>query len=727
MRISKFIYSFLISIVLPTSTSMSALTIDDYCSLSQNSPQRVKTPIPLQSGTSFAAVSEDGRSIEVYSYKTGEKISTLFSLDNQKGEIKLEDFDGYKISQNERKILLWNEVTKIYRHSFTAEYYVYDTMRGTLQRVSEQGPQRGATLSHDGRCVAYMRDNNIFISNLDYGTDKPITQDGEKNKIINGIPDWAYEEEFGMETAMLWSVDDQILAYIKFDESQVPVYAFDQYKSYCEADPLSDLYPQSYQYKYPLAGYPNSKVSVFAYNLDNQTTKQLNIELGEKYIPAISFDGEGKNLMVTVLNRDQNILQLYRVNPSSTVSHLILEERSNAWLSPAAYQMCEYKDKSFIIGSERSGYRHLYEYDYNGNLLRQLSKGDFNVTDYYGFDSRTRMHYVQTTQLGAINRNVASIDEKGKITILNNIAGTESANFSKDYTCYLRSYSTSTQPPVYSICNNKGKQILELENNASYKEKYKDAPVKEFLEVPNANGEMMNAYIIKPKNFDTSKKYPLLMYQYNGPDSQEVLNRWKMEGIYYLASEGYVVACVDGRGTGNRTREWANCVYQKLGQLETEDQLAGAKWFSSQSYIDSSRTACFGWSYGGYMTLIELGDTKSTFKAGIAMAPVSDWRFYDSIYTERYMRTPQNNVIGYDNASALHRTQNLKGNLLIMSGTSDDNVHFYNTLKYSSKLNSEGTICDMFVMAGFEHSLPMCNARTQLFKKIKNFLDKNLL
>lgn len=703
-----------------------ALTPDDYCSPSITSPEGVKKMTPLNDGVTYAAISEDGRSIEVFSYKTGQKISTLFSLDGVKGDVKIDDFEGYTLSPNEKKILLWNNSTKIYRRSFTAEYYVYDVMRSTLQRVSTGGAQRGAVISHDGRSVAYVRGNNIFISNLDYGTDKAITSDGEINKVINGIPDWAYEEEFGMDFAMAWSADDNTLAYIRFDESDVPVYSFDQYKSYCEENPLSDEYPAAYSYKYPLAGYPNSSVEMYAYNIDNSTTKKMDLPLSGNYIPTFSFDGAGRDLMVMVLNRNQNDLRLYKVNPGSTVAHLVLQEKSEAWLNPTAYQMVDYGETSFVIGSERSGYRHLYEYDYSGNLLRTVTKGNWNVTAYYGRDPKNGCRYIQTTQNGAINRNVSCVDRNGNVTMLNPGKGTESASFSKNFSYYLRNYSNATTPNQYSICNNKGKTVVKLEQNEEYAAKYASAPRKEFLKVKNAAGEEMDAYIIKPADFDASKRYPLLMTQYNGPDSQEVANRWRMEGVYYIASQGFIVAAVDGRGTGNRNREWATSVYRRLGQYETADQLAGAAYFSSLPYIDADRTACFGWSYGGYMTLMELTDPNCRFKAGIAMAPVTDWRFYDSIYTERYMTTPQQNEQGYTAASTLNRTDNLKARLLIMSGTSDDNVHFYNTLKFTSKLNYEGKIFDMMALTGFEHSLGMCNARTMLFRKIMDFLEKEV-
>ena len=395
-------------------------------------------------------------------------------------------------------------------------------------------------------------------------------------------------------------------------------------------------------------------------------------------------------------------------------------------MSPDAYQMVHYGSKSFIIGSERSGYRHLYEYDYNGNQLRQLTNGSWNVTGYYGKDSKTGKHFFQSTILGAENRSVMSVDSKGTLQRLTSQEGTEIATFSNNMLYYVSNYSNSQTPNVYSIHENSGKKLYDLENNSSYAAKYSSAPKKEFLKVKNNSGEAMNAYIIKPENFDASRKYPLLMYQYNGPDSQEVLNRWRMEGVYYLASQGFIVACVDGRGTGNRSREWANCVYRQLGKYETEDQIAGAKYFATLPYIDASNMACFGWSYGGYMTLMELSDETNPFKAGVSMAPVTDWRFYDSIYTERYMTTPQQNESGYDSASALLRTGKMNSRLLIMSGTSDDNVHYYNTLKYTSKLNFEGKVFDMMLYTGFEHSLPMCNASVQLFKKVKDFLEINL-
>ena len=705
-----------------------ALTVEDYCDIKTSTPAGVKEMTPMPDGKTFAAISDDGKAIELFSFSTGEKTGELFSIDKVKGDVKISDFEGYEVSEDGRRVLLWNGSEKVYRYSFFAEYYVYDTMRQTLKRVSTQGLQRGATLSHDGLKVAYMRGNNIYISNLDYGTDKPITADGEINAVINGTPDWGYEEEFGILNTMRWNGDDTMLAYIRFDERDVPTYHFDNYRSYCDADPTGDPYPQQYSYKYSLAGYPVSKVSLHAYNLTTGNTNMMQLPLeADGYIPLAEFDGKGENLIVAVLNHDQNYLRLLKVDPKSTVAKPLLEERSEGgWLSPSTYQMSRFYSDFFIYASEKSGYRHLYRYDYNGVSQGQLTRGDFNITDYYGYDARKGLHYVQTTQQGAVNRNVASVDARGNLRMLTGKEGWETALWSKDFSHWMRNWSDVATPPVYSLMTADGKTAKVIEDNAEYKAKYSTAPKRELLKVKNEAGEEMDAYMIKPADFNANAKYPVLMYQYNGPDSQEVRNRWVMDGLCYLAAEGYVIACVDGRGTGYRSREWAFCVYKDLGNIETTDQIAGARYFASLPYTDSDRIACFGWSYGGYMTLMELQREGNPFKCGVAMAPVTDWRFYDSIYTERYMLTPQKNERGYDASSALAGTERLSAPLLIMSGTSDDNVHIYNTLKYTSKLTSEGKLFDMMAYTGFEHSLRMCNARVQLYRKIAQFLKGNL-
>ena len=701
------------------------LTVEQYCDIHENAPKAIKTMTPMPDGESYLCLSADGKAIEQYSYANGKLLGTVFDVNNIKGDLKISEFDGFEMSANGKAILLWNDREGIYRYSFRAQHYVYDIARGTLKRVSKGGKQRGATLSHDGTLVAFQRDNNIFVVNLDFDTELQITKDGKENALINGTPDWGYEEEFGVLNTMRWAPDDSALAYITFDESQVPTYHFDIYSGYC--DPIEEYakYPGEYVYKYPLAGDNNSIVKVSCYNVDSRVTKVMDLPIGEKdYVPAMEWGGSADRLMVMILNRDQNDLKLYSVNPGSTVAKMILAETSNAWLSPAAYQMVDFRADRFVIGSDRTGHRHLYEYDYNGALTRTVTSGDYYVTEYYGYNPATREYFFQTTQEGPGQRNVAKAGAKG-VQMLNPGKGWESAAFSKNMKYYVRTYSNALTPTQYTLHSMKGK-ISDLEMNTEYAARYASAPRKEFLQVPNDAGEMMDAYIIKPADFDPSKKYPLITYQYNGPESQEVKNKWGMDGCYYFASQGYVVACTDGRGTGYRSRAWSDIVYKKLGTYETLDQLAAARYFAALPYVDESRTACFGWSYGGYMTLMELTAKGSPFQAGVSMAPVTDWRFYDSIYTERYMLTPQQNEAGYNSASALEYTANLKAPLLIMSGTSDDNVHFYNTLKYTSKLTSEGTLFDMVAWTNFEHSLRMCNARVQLYRKVLDFLNTRL-
>lgn len=713
------------TVALASSLAASALTPSQYCDPTANGPKSIQEMTPMPDGETYLCVGREGKSIDSYSYKTGKKVGTVFDVETVKGEVKISEFDGFEVSDNGRMLLLWNDTEGIYRYSFTAQYFVYDIARQTMKRVSKGGAQRAATISHDGTMVAFVRDNNIFVTNLDFDTERQITEDGSKGKIINGIPDWGYEEEFGVLNTMRWAPDDSTLAFITFDESHVPSYHFDVYPNYCNPKDGDDRYPEAYSYKYPLAGDNNSVVKVSAYNMDSRVTKVMDLPIGPKdYVPSLEYGGASDRLMVMILNRDQNELKLFSVNPGSTVAKLILTERSQAWLSPSAYQMVDYRSDAFIIGSDRSGWRHLYEYDYSGNLRKQITSGEYYVTDYYGYNPQTREYYFQTTQNGATERNIAAAGVKG-VRMLHPEKGWESANFSKGMQYYVRIYSNALTPTQYSLYSLKGK-IADLEMNNEYAATYATAPKVEMTKIPNAAGEQMDAYIIKPADFQAGKKYPVLLYQYNGPESQEVKNRWTMGGLQYIASEGFVIVCADGRGTGYRGRAWSDVVYKRLGTIETQDQIAAGRWAAAQSWCDPDQLACFGWSYGGYMTLMELSDPACPFKAGISMAPVTDWRFYDSIYTERYMLTPQQNQSGYDSASAFPRTQNLKAKLLIMSGTSDDNVHIYNTYKYTAKLTSEGTLCDMMVWTGFDHSLRPCDSRTVLYRKVVDFLRTRL-
>lgn len=702
-----------------------ALEPSQFCDPVESAPKSIKEMTPMPDGESYLCIGTEGKTIDRYSYKTGKKLDTIFDVDAVKGDVRISEFDGFEVSDNGKMLLLWNDMQGIYRYSFNAQYFVYDIARGTMKRLSSGESQRGAVISHDGTMVAYTKGGNIYIKNLDFDSERQVTDNGAYGKILYGVPDWGYEEEFGIINTIRWAPDDSTLAFISFDESNVPSYHFDIFSNYCNPQPEYDLYPGEYSYKYPLAGDNNSVVRVNVYNIDSRITKTMDLPIGDKdYVPSMEYGGAADRLMVMILNRDQNDLRLYAVNPGSTVGKLILTEKSDAWLSPSAYQMVDYRKDAFVIGSDRSGWRHLYEYDYSGNMRRQLTSGEYYVTEYYGYNPSTREHFFQTTQNGPTERNIAC-SSGSAVKMLHPGKGWESGSFSKNMQYYVRTYSNAVTPPAYSLHSLKGK-ISDLETNQEYAAKYSAAPRMEFITIPNAEGTPMNAYVIKPADFSSEKKYPVMLYQYNGPESQEVKNRWSMGGLYYIASQGYIVVCADGRGTGYRGRAWSDVVYKNLGHYETADQIAAGKWAASQSWADSSRIACFGWSYGGYMTLMELTAPGTPFKAGVSMAPVTDWRFYDSIYTERYMLTPQQNNEGYDSASALLRTQNLKVPLLIMSGSADDNVHIYNTYKYTSKLTSEGTLCDMMVWTGFDHSLRPCNARTMLYSKVVDFLDIRL-
>ena len=709
-----------------TGHAAGTLTAADYCDISVNAPVSIKEMTHMPDGETYLCVGTPGKTIEAYSYSTGKKTSTLFDVDAVKGSVKISEFEGFEVSSNGKYLLLYTDSEGIYRYSFKAEYYVYDIRRGTMKRVSNGGKQRAATISHDGTRVAFQRDNDIFLANLDYDTEVQVTKDGKVNSLINGTPDWAYEEEFGILNTMRFSPDDLLLAFVTFDESKVPVYDFDIYSGYCNPIEEYSMRPGTFSYKYPLPGENNSVVSVKVYNIDTRITKTMDLPMeSTDYIPSMEFGGSSDRLMVMVLNRDQNNLKLFNVNPGSTVARQVLTETSKAWLSPSAYQMVSYGNDGFVIGSDRTGYRHLYRYDYSGNLLNTLTSGDFYVTDYYGNDNAGN-HYLQCTKEGATERNIAKVNTKGgALTLLHPGKGWETGSFSKGMKYYVRNYSNATTPPQYTLWSGSSK-IADLELNEAYAARYADMPRKEFITVKNGIGQEMNAYIIYPAGFSESKRYPLVMTQYNGPESQEVKNRWTVDGMTYLASEGYIVACADGRGTGLRGRNWSDVVYKQLGKYETEDQIAATKYFASLPFVDASKVGCFGWSYGGYMTLMELSAAASPFKCGVAMAPVTDWRFYDSIYTERYMLTPQQNIAGYETASTLNKTEGMNSQLLIMSGTSDDNVHFFNTLKYTSKLTAEGKLFDMMAWTGFDHSLRMCNARTQLYRKVLDFFNTRM-
>ena len=704
--------------------SAGALTLEE-CSL-ESRPAAPAEMVSDVTGKSYFMLSADGSRVERFDYKTGDKIADVMVSENLR-DCDVDSWDGFIMSPNEKLMLLYTDVEPVYRHSFKASYYVYDIARNNIKPLSENGAQEVPAFSPDSRMVAFVRDNNVFVAKLDYGTEIAVTKDGEKNKIINGVPDWVYQEEFGMLSSLTWSPDNLMLAFIKWDESEVPTYSFPLYRGECEPMEQYSYYPGQFEYKYPVAGETNSTVKVISYDVETRALKTMNVPLdSDGYVNKIEFGKTPDRLMVNTLNRNQNEMRLYAVNPRSAIAKLIYTDKSDSWIYPSLTEMTRYYDSFFVVASERDGYRHLYQYSNAGALMKQLTKGKWEVTDFYGYDPDSRNFYFQSTQESPLDRSLAYVNTKGEVKVLFEGKGTHSAVFNSDMTYFVHGFSDTVHPDTYTLCTSKGKKLRTIEGNDGYVSRFAgNVPSKEFFTI-NSGGYELNGYMIKPLDFDASKKYPVIMYQYSGPGSQLVLNRWELDWLHYAAQEGYIVVCVDGRGTGGRGKEFASIVYKQLGKYESIDQVAAAKYVASLPYVDSSKIGIFGWSYGGYETLMAMTQPGNNFAAGVAVAPVTDWRFYDSIYSERFMRTPQQNESGYESSSALGRIGNLNGRLLIVTGTADDNVHASNTFEFVAKAVAMNKILDMMVYPNKNHHINGCQTRFALYSKILDFFDARL-
>ncbi len=704
--------------------NVNALNLKE-CSL-ESQPSVPAEMVSDNSGSAYFQLSADGAQVAKFDYKTGKQLSVVMDSKNFR-DCDIQSWDGFIVSPDEKLLLLYTDVEPIYRHSFKAQYYVYDIARNNIKPLSENGAQEIPAFSPDGRMVAFVRDNNVFVAKLDYGTELAVTKDGEKNKVINGVPDWVYQEEFGMLSSLVWSPDNSILAFIRWDESAVPMYSLPLYKGACNPNDQYAYYPGAFDYKYPVAGETNSTVSVISYDVETRALKTMKIPLdADGYINKIEYGKTPERLMVNTLNRNQNDMKLYAVNPRSAIAKLVYTDKSDSWIEPSLTSMTKYYDNFFVVASERDGFAHLYQYSNAGALMKQLTKGEWQVTDFYGYDAENRSFYFQSTHDGPLERTVSYVNAKGEFKNLSTQKGYNSAVFSHDMSyCVLR-HSNITTPDHYSVVSSKGKEVRVLESNGQYASKFAyDMPTTEFFTM-QSGGYTLNGYMLKPKNFDASKKYPVIMYQYSGPESQLVLNRWDLDWLHYAAEQGYIVACVDGRGTGGRGKKFASLVYKQLGKYESADQVAAAKYMASLPYVDASKIGIFGWSYGGYMTLMSMSQSDSPYAAGVAVAPVTDWRFYDSIYAERFMRTPQQNSTGYDNSSAINRLDKLNGRLLLITGTADDNVHPANSYEYEAKATSLNKIIDMMVYTNKNHHINGCDTRYALYMKILDFFDSRL-
>ena len=666
-----------------------------------------------------------------YNYKTGNAVDTIFNLQKIK-DTEVDKISGYEFSPNEALIMVYNNVEYRYRRTFTADYYLYNIKRNELKVLSEYGKQEVPLFSPDSRYVAFARENNLYLRKLDFNTELPITKDGEYGKIINGTPDWVYEEEFAATRYFDWSPDSKMLAYVKFDETEVPEFSFQLFNRNPNEDGIT-LYPDYLKFKYPKAGERNSTAKVFVYEDFNKSTREIKIDESNEsdfYIPRIRWTKSSEQLAVFKLNRNQNKLDMYLANPKSTVAKLTMSEQDKYYIDYGLIDDIYFFDdnKSFLYVSERDGFRHIYKYRINGILDTQLTSGNWDVTAVYGYDEKNNMLYYQSAETSPLQRNIYSLDAKGKKTLLSDGKGTHNAKFNSTFTYFIDNASTLESPNKITLRNNKGAEIRILEDNTALAQGFKtlNLPKKEFFKFTTSENIELNGWMIKPKNFDASREYPVLMVQYSGPNSQQVLDRWNIGWEYYLAENDYIVACVDGRGTGARGAEFLKCTYQQLGILETKDQIEAAQFLGKQSYIDENRIGIWGWSYGGFMTLLSMSSDEKLFKAGIAVAPVTDWRLYNTAYTERFMRRPQENFKGYNETSPLLRADNLNGKLLIIHGTADDNVHVQNTMLYIEKLVEADKQFEMQIYTDKDHSILGKQTRRHLYTRMCEFLFKNL-
>ena len=691
-------------------------------------PEKTAVPLSMNDGEHYTLM-VDSMTIVKYNYKTGAAVDTLLSISKSKNP-PISSFSGYILSPKEGKILIYTNEKKRYRRSFTAEYYIYDIKYREFDPLSTQSPQEAPVFSPDDRYIAFAHNNNLHMKKVDFKTDIQITKDGAKGKIINGIADWLYEEEFENTHYYSWSPDSKLLAFIKFDESEVKEFAFQTFLNPDKKDFL--LYPELKSFKYPKAGENNSKVLVCVYDDFNKTTRTIKLNESEQsyYIPRIKWSNNPDQLVVFKLNRNQNRMDMYFANPKTGLSKLINRQEDKYYVD---YKNIDYMyfardNNSFYAVSDKDGFRHIYQHRMDGTIARQITKGKWDITDFYGVDEEKDIVYYQSAEFSPMQRNVFAINAKGKKVCLTNAKGTHEADFSKNFKYFVHNESNIATPNTYSLKNNVGTKIRDIASNSGIADTFNalNLPQKEFFSFNTGDNIQLNGWMLKPLNFDPTKQYPVLMVQYSGPGSQMVLDEWNIGWEYYLSTRGYLIVCVDGRGTGARGSEFMKSTYKQMGVVETKDQVETAKYLGKLNYVDKNRIGIWGWSFGGSMTLWTMSTGEQVFKAGIAVAPVTDWRFYNTAYIERFMQTPQENFSGYEQTSAILNAEKLNGRLLIIHGTADDNVHYNNTLIYSDKLVEAGKQFEMQLYTDKNHSILGKQTRRHLYSRMVDFLEKNL-
>ena len=701
---------------------------------------------PLADGESYAQISADGKQIVQYSFRTGKQTGVLFDAEKARGA-KVDRVEGYIMSPDGKRMLIQTKTKSIYRRSFTATYYIYTIVNNRLEPLSEGGPQQTPLFSPDGNQIAFVRDNNIFLIKLLYdNAESQVTKDGKLNEIINGLPDWVCEEEFSHNRAMVFSADSKQIVWVRYDESQVKEYSMPMFRGMSPEREEFATYPGFYTYKYPKAGEQNSKLSVLSFDIKSHQTRTMQLPLdADGYIPRIMATSDPAKVLVFTLNRHQDCLRIFTANPLSTVCQQIVEDKVDKYINENVFANVKITNSHLVLTSERDGYNHLYLYNLNGQLLRSV--GDIEkpgtrlggvahtvVTDVYGYNELTGDLYFAALNDGPTDQKVYVSRKDGKVVCLTDKAGWNSAIFSKDFKNFVLTWSDLNHPTTYSLCNHQGKTLATLIDNKKLADKYASYEMgeKDFFVFTTPETKLVG-WMVKPVHFNPNKKYPVVMYQYGGPGSQQVKNTWNIgmsgQGAIleqYLAQQGYIVVCVDNRGTGGRGAEFEKCTYLRLGELEARDQVEAALWLGNQPYVDKDRIAIWGWSYGGWNTLMSMSEGRPVFRCGVAIAPPTCWRYYDTVYTERFMRTPKENQQGYDEVTPIARASQLSGALLLCHGLADDNVHYQNTAEYVEALVQADKDFRQLVYTNRNHSIFGGNTRNHLFRQCFNFFNENL-
>ena len=717
----------LVLFILPfTFFSQQKLTLEDIWAKGIFSAKYAQGFNVMNDGVNYVDIESYGSqtNLSQFDLKTGKKIKELVKGEDVKFNNKPLNLYTYQFSPNEDKLLLYENRENVYRRSPKANYYVYDIATKKTIQLSDKGQQMFPLFSPDGKKIAFVRENNLYIKYLETGTEIIVTRDGEANKIKNGWADWVYEEEFSRADYFDWSMNSQYLAYVKFDETKVKEYTMDYYKA--------ELYPTQYTFKYPKAGEENSIVSVHIF--DEESKRTVTADIGTEkdiYIPRIQFTNNPLVLSITRLNRLQNKLELLFTDVIGGKGVVAYTDESKTYVD-VTDDLRFIGDKGFIISSERDEYNHLYYYDLNGKLINQITKGQFDVTEFSGYDEETKTLYYVSTENGATNRDVYSVKLNGKDKKrLSTRSGFTSFEFTPGYKYYISTYSDANTPPVYELNSINGKTVKVLEDNAALKSKMKNynLSTKQFFKFKTSEGVELNGWMLKPQNFDSTKKYPVYMYAYGGPGANEVNNNWDGTDYFwhnFLNQEGYMVVCVDNRGTQGRGRQFKHSTYLQLGKLETIDQIETAKYLGSLPFVDKTRIGFQGWSFGGYMASLLISKGGDVFKTAVAVAPVTNWKYYDNIYTERFLRKPIDNKSGYEDNSPTNFVKDIKGKFLLIHGSADDNVHLQNSMELANAMVSKNIPFDFMIYPNKSHGISGGLTRLHIYSKIFKFVKENL-